>query len=76
MIESEAYKTVQKIRGDADAKATSIYASAYSQSAEARSLYVFVKTLDTYKKVVSQNDTLVLSTRSDLYRFLTDAEAK
>jgi modulator of FtsH protease HflC len=76
VIESEAYKTVQKIRGDADAKATSIYASAYSQSAEARSLYVFVKTLDTYKKVVSQNDTLVLSTRSDLYRFLTDAEAK
>jgi membrane protease subunit HflC len=76
VIESEAYKTVQQIRGEADAKATSIYAAAYSQSAEARSLYAFVKTMSTYKKVVSENDTLVLSTRSDLYRFLTDAGNK
>jgi modulator of FtsH protease HflC len=73
VIESEAYKSVQQIRGDADAKATSIYAAAYSQSAEARSLYAFVKTMDTYKKVISENDTLVLSSRSDLYRFLSDA---
>jgi membrane protease subunit HflC len=73
VIESEAYKTVQQMRGDADAKATAIYAAAYSQSAEARSLYSFVKTMDTYKKVLSENDTLVLSSRSDLYRFLVDA---
>ena len=55
------------------AKATTIYAAAYSQSAEARNLYAFVKTMGTYKKVVSENDTLVLSTHSDLYRFLSDA---
>jgi membrane protease subunit HflC len=73
VIESEAYKTVQEVRGEADAKATTIYAAAYSQSAEARSLYAFVKTMSTYKKVVSENDTLVLSTKSDLYRFLSDA---
>ncbi|RYZ05118.1 MAG: protease modulator HflC [Myxococcales bacterium] len=73
VIESEAYKTVQEMRGQADAKVTSIYAAAYSQSAEARSLYAFVKTLDTYKKVISENDTLVLSSKSDLYRFLSDA---
>jgi membrane protease subunit HflC len=76
VIESEAYKTVQQIRGEADAKATSIYAAAYSQSAEARSLYAFVKTLDTYKKVISENDTLVLSTRSELYRFLNEFNAQ
>ncbi|HEX2874555.1 MAG TPA: protease modulator HflC [Polyangiaceae bacterium] len=73
VIESEAYKTVQQVRGEADAKATAIYAAAYSQSAEARSLYGFVKTMDTYKKVLSENDTLVLSSKSDLYRFLSDA---
>jgi len=73
VIESEAYKSVQQVRGDADAKATAIYAAAYSQSAEARALYAFVKTMDTYKKVLSENDTLVLSSRSDLYRFLSDA---
>lgn len=75
VIESEAYKTVQQMRGEADAKVTSIYAAAYSQSPEARSLYAFVKTLDTYKKVVSENDTLVLSTRSELYRYLNDVGA-
>jgi modulator of FtsH protease HflC len=73
VIESEAYKTVQEMRGQADAKVTSIYAAAYSQTAEARNLYAFVKTLDTYKKIISENDTLVLSGKSDLYRFLTDA---
>ena len=73
VIESEAYKTVQQVRGEADAKATAIYAAAYSQNAEARALYAFVKTMDTYKKVLSENDTLVLSSRSDLYRFLGDA---
>lgn len=73
VIESEAYKTVQEMRGQADAKVTSIYAAAYSQTAEAKNLYAFVKTLDTYKKIISENDTLVLSGKSDLYRFLTDA---
>jgi modulator of FtsH protease HflC len=73
VIESEAYKTVQQMRGEADAKVTQIYAAAYSQNAEARNLYTFVKTLDTYKKIISENDTLVLSTKSDLYRFLNDA---
>jgi modulator of FtsH protease HflC len=73
VIESEAYKTVQQVRGEADAKATAIYAAAYSQTAEARALYAFVKTMDTYKKVLSENDTLVLSSKSDLYRFLNDA---
>lgn len=70
VIESEAYKQVQQMRGEADAKATSIYAAAYSQTAEARDLYAFIKTMDTYKKVVSENDTLVLSTGSELFRFL------
>jgi membrane protease subunit HflC len=73
VIESEAYKSVQTIKGDADAKATAIYAAAYSQSAEARGLYAFVKTMGTYRKVIAENDTLVLSTESDLYRFLNDA---
>jgi membrane protease subunit HflC len=73
VIESEAYKTVQQMRGEADAKATSIYAASYSQTAEARDLYAFIKTMDTYKKVISENDTLVLSSGSELFRFLSSA---
>ena len=73
VIESEAYKQVQQVRGEADAKATSIYAASYSQTAEARDLYAFIKTMDTYKKVISENDTLVLSSGSELFRFLSNA---
>jgi hypothetical protein len=29
--------------------------------------------MDTYKRVISENDTLVLSSKGDLYRFLSDA---
>jgi membrane protease subunit HflC len=71
VIESEAYKTVQEMRGGADAKATSIYAAAYSTTAEARNLYAFIKSMDTYKKTISENDTLVLSTGSEIYRYMS-----
>jgi membrane protease subunit HflC len=76
VIESEAYKRVQEIRGEADAKATSIYAAAYSTTPEARALYAFLKTLDTYKKVVNESDTYVVSTESELFRFLRDSSGK
>ncbi|HVJ18726.1 MAG TPA: protease modulator HflC [Polyangiaceae bacterium] len=76
VIESEAYKTVQQVRGDADAKATSIYAGAYSTTPEARSLYAFTKTMDTYRKVIAENDTLVLSSKSELFQFLDASKAQ
>ncbi|HWA77957.1 MAG TPA: protease modulator HflC [Polyangiaceae bacterium] len=73
VIESEAYKTVEEMRGSADAKATAIYAAAYSPTPEARSLYEFVKTMETYSKVIGKDDTLVFSTGGDLFRFLNSA---
>jgi membrane protease subunit HflC len=73
VIESEAYKTVEEMRGAADAKATAIYAAAYSPTPEARSLYEFVKTMETYSKVIGKDDTLVFSTSGDLFRFLNSA---
>lgn len=72
VIESEAYKTVETIRGTADAKATAIYANAYSKSPEARSLYEFVKTMETYKKTIGPDTSLVFSTAGDLFRYLDD----
>jgi membrane protease subunit HflC len=73
VIESTAYKAVEEIRGAADAKATAIYAAAYSTTAESRALYEFVKTMDTYQKIIGPDDTLVLSTSGDPYRFLSNA---
>ncbi len=74
-IKSEAYKTIQTIQGDADAKATEIYANAYNKSKASRTLYNFVKTLETYQDVVDEKTTLVLTTESALYRILSEAEA-
>lgn len=67
-ITSEAYKTVQKIRGEADAAATEIYAKAYNQSPEARELYGFLRTMDTYKKIATNDITMVLSTEGEVFR--------
>ena len=69
-IQSEAYRQVEEIRGIADAKATEIYARAYNQSPEAVAFYEFTRTMQSYKSIIAENTTLVLSTDSDLFKFL------
>ena len=69
-IQSEAYRRVEEIRGEADAKATEIYAKAYNQSPEAVDFYEFIRTMETYKTIISKNTTLILSTDSDVFKFL------
>ena len=69
-IQSEAYRQVEEIRGVADAKATEIYASAYNQSTEAVEFYEFTRTMQSYRDIIADNSTLVLSTDSDLFKFL------
>lgn len=69
-LESEAYREVQKIRGEADAKASAIYAEVYGQSTQAAEFYGFLRTMETYQKGLGKDTTLMLSTDSDLFRFL------
>ena len=69
-IQSEAYRQVEEIRGVADAKATEIYARAYNQSAESRAFYEFTRTMKSYQDIITDNTTIVLSTDSDLFKFL------
>src|SRR5215208_5019909 len=69
-IQSEACRQVEEIRGIADAKATEIYARAYNQSPEAVEFYEFTRTMQAYKSIIAENTTLVLSTGSDLFKFL------
>ena len=73
-IESEAYKQIQSIRGDADASATEIYAKAYNQTSEAIELYEFIKSMETYRLGLDEKTTLILSTDSDLFRFLKNID--
>jgi membrane protease subunit HflC len=72
-ITSEAYKEVQKIKGQADAQATEIYAKAYNQSPAAAELYQFLRTMETYRKIATNDTTLILSTDSDVFRYLKTA---
>jgi modulator of FtsH protease HflC len=67
---------VQEIRGESDAKATEIYARAYTQIPQAAEFYGFLKTLETYHKIFTKDSTLVLSTDSDIFALLKHAAGK
>jgi membrane protease subunit HflC len=75
-IQSTAYRKVQEIRGEADAKATEIYARAYTQNPQAAEFYGFLKGMETYRKILTKESTIVLSTDSDLFGLLKRAAAK
>jgi membrane protease subunit HflC len=66
-ISSEAYKTAQEIKGKADAKATKLYAEAYGVDPD---FYSFTKTLEVYNDALGKDSSLVLSTDSELFKYL------
>jgi membrane protease subunit HflC len=72
-IISGANKEALIIKGEADAEAARIYGEAFSQDPE---FYRFQKTLESYETVVGPNSSMVLSSDSDLYRFLNSVEGK
>ncbi|MDF1592318.1 MAG: protease modulator HflC [Desulfobacterales bacterium] len=65
-ITSEAYRTAQEIMGKADAEATKLYAQAYNADPE---FYSFVKTLEIYKDVLDDKNSLILSTDSEFLKY-------
>ena len=72
---SEAFRKSEEIRGDADAAAARIYSAAYTQDKAAPEFYQFVTLLELYPKLISPNDTLILSTDNDLLRYLKQAQS-
>ena len=74
VIIAEAYRDSQRIKGEGDAKATSIYARAYEPNAE---FYAFYRSLEAYKQSFkNRNDVLVLEPNSDFFRYLKDPGGK
>jgi membrane protease subunit HflC len=69
-IQSEAYKEAETIKGKADAEAARIYANAYNKSGRARELYSFMKSMETFENTFDSTTTVILSTDSDLYKYL------
>jgi modulator of FtsH protease HflC len=70
VVESEAYRQAQEIRGKADAQAADIYAAAYNRDPE---FYRFLKSMGTLKESLDADTVLVLSTDSELLRYLGSA---
>ena len=69
IILADAYKQAERVRGEGDAKAVEVYADSYSADPK---FYEFVRTLDTYKKVIDNKTMLVLPSDSRLFKLLLD----
>jgi len=67
VILADAYKTAQQIRGEGEAKALDVYASSFSKDPK---FYEFIRTLETFEKVIDDKTTLVLPGDSKLFKEL------
>lgn len=70
-IISDAYRRSEEIKGDADAEATIIYAGAHGLDPE---FYSFLKTLEIYTQSLDDKNSLILSTDSELFKYLKGFE--
>ena len=66
-ITSEAYRKAQVIKGKADAESTKLYAESFGVDSE---FYSFTKTLEIYNEALDKETSMVLSTDSDLFKYL------
>jgi len=69
-IQSIAFRDAEMIKGKADATAASIYAKAYDRSSQSRSLYGFLKSMETFEKTFDGKTSIFISTDSELYKYL------
>jgi modulator of FtsH protease HflC len=71
IIEAEAYRDSELIRGEGDAEAAAIYASAFSKDPE---FYEFTRSLNAYRETFRDSgDLLLLSPDSEFFRYLKDS---
>lgn len=67
IIEAQAYEQAQKLMGEGDAEALRIYAEAYNVDAE---FYAFWKTLQTYRDVINEDTTIIISPDSLFAKYI------
>ncbi|GGY46372.1 protein HflC [Bacterioplanes sanyensis] len=73
VIEAEAYRDAERIRGEGDAEAARIYASAYNKDPE---FYSFTRSLKAYQETFKENDVILLKPDSDFFRYLKDSKGQ
>jgi len=70
IIRAEAEETSNRTRGEGEAEAIRILAEALEEDPE---LFSFLRSLEAYQTFLSENTTLVLSTDSELFKYLQGA---
>ena len=70
---SVGYKSAQELKGKADAKAASVYARAYGRDP---GFYEFFKAMDTLKLALDKDATVILSTDSELLRYMRESRSR
>jgi membrane protease subunit HflC len=74
VILAEAYRDAQRIKGEGDARASAIYAQAFSQNPE---FYAFYRSMEAYRSAFrGKNDLMLLEPNSDFFRYLKDSAGK
>ena len=74
VIMAKAYRDAQKNKGEGDAKATKIYAEAFSKNPE---FYSFYRSLEAYKQSFqNKSDMMVLEPNSEFFKYLKNSKAK
>jgi len=68
---AESYRKAEILRGVGDAQAIKIYAQAFGKDPE---FYSFLRTLEVYKKSLAEGTTVVLSSDSELFRYLSPTQ--
>ena len=72
VIQAEAYREAEEIRGFGDAAAANTYAIAFNKDAE---FYAFYRRITAYPNVFSnKNDQFVLDPNSDFFRYLKSSD--
>jgi membrane protease subunit HflC len=70
-ILSVAYKEAEKVKGEGDAESTRTYSNAYSRNPR---FYKLMRTLESYKKILDDKTTAILSSDSELLKILMRGE--
>ncbi len=65
---ADAYREAEKIRGEGDAGAITIYAEAFERDPD---FYAFVRTLEAYEKSLERDTTVILPSDSEFFRYLS-----
>jgi membrane protease subunit HflC len=74
VILADAYRDAQHVKGEGDAKATDIYAKAFSQNPE---FYAFYRSMEAYRSTFrGKSDLMLLAPDSDFFRYLKDPSGR